>query len=448
MKFLARFGILLALLVNAPAAERERPLFRDYMGINGHFTFKPELYLPTARLVRNYHNLNWDAQAPGDELTFPTAKNGVRWVSQVYRPWHEAGYEIDVCIQFAGFGGDDGNQALAEASPAWLESYGSAVAGTLGSCGEKLVSSMEIGNEPGTDIDPDVYAKVFTHMAKGIRRSDPEMKILTATAHARDADKYSLDLRKSFASPELRQLYDVINVHTYAMLPKKEGRSPWARSFPEDPEIDYLKVVDEAIDWRDHHAPGKEVWVTEFGYDAPTPEALERRTGWFEKLDWRGVSEEEQARYLVRSYLVFAMRDVARAYLYFYNDDDGASVHGASGLTRKFVPKPAYFAVRHLHRTLGDYRLTRVVRQETDGLHLLEFSAGDNPRRKIWVAWLATGGDETRNVQLEGLPGRISKIEIMPCAEGEPPTPSLSREDRESGRIAVSGTPAYLHFDL
>src|SRR5690606_39196619 len=99
-----------------------------------------------------------------------------------------------------------------------------------------------------------------------------------------------------------------------------------------------------------------EVWVTEFGWDSPTEEALAKREGWFLKLNFQGSTEAEQARYLVRSFFVFAQRDVERAYLYFFNDSDGASVHGASGLTRNFEPKPAYYAVRHLYKTLGEYR--------------------------------------------------------------------------------------------
>jgi hypothetical protein len=36
-----------------------KPLFKDFVGINGHFTFKPELYRQASRLARNYHELNW-----------------------------------------------------------------------------------------------------------------------------------------------------------------------------------------------------------------------------------------------------------------------------------------------------------------------------------------------------------------------------------------------------
>lgn len=55
--------ILLPLLLN-PAAwsqGKPKPLFRDFMGLNGHTVlFRPELYKPICRLVRDYHSLEWD----------------------------------------------------------------------------------------------------------------------------------------------------------------------------------------------------------------------------------------------------------------------------------------------------------------------------------------------------------------------------------------------------
>jgi hypothetical protein len=41
------------------AAEPPRPLMRDFIGINGHTVqFKPALYQPVCRLVRDYHPVN------------------------------------------------------------------------------------------------------------------------------------------------------------------------------------------------------------------------------------------------------------------------------------------------------------------------------------------------------------------------------------------------------
>lgn len=67
---------------------------------------------------------------------------------------------------------------------------------------------------------------------------------------------------------------------------------------------------------------------------------MTKREGWAEKLNWSGVTDTQQAQYPVRSLLCFAERDIKRAYLYYFNDDDKASVHASSGLTRNFELKP------------------------------------------------------------------------------------------------------------
>ena len=141
--------LLLALLVMAlPAwaadAAHEAPLMRDFMGINGHFGFKPELYRPTCGLVRNYHPTIWDL---GDDTSlapdFPLARNKVNW-ADVYGSWKKEGYRIDACLQYESI-----------KAPAWknleadTHAYGEAFAKYFGPSTNDLVESAEIGNEPG-----------------------------------------------------------------------------------------------------------------------------------------------------------------------------------------------------------------------------------------------------------------------------------------------------------
>jgi len=40
-------------------------LFKDFMGLNGHFGFKPEVYRQVGHLVRNYHNLQLGCESTG-----------------------------------------------------------------------------------------------------------------------------------------------------------------------------------------------------------------------------------------------------------------------------------------------------------------------------------------------------------------------------------------------
>ena len=187
------FAVSFAPLSWPQSISRPKPAMKDFVGLNGHFAFKPELYKPVCRLVRNYHNMPWDVKKPGDPIRIPKCVNKVNWETQVYGPWVKAGYEVDLCAQFSSFGeGNKNYLKLWEGQENWIHDYGHDLAKFFGPSGsKKLVTSIEIGNEPGNDFDDTLYQKLFVNMARGIRTGDPKMKIVTATAHAHTSDKYS-----------------------------------------------------------------------------------------------------------------------------------------------------------------------------------------------------------------------------------------------------------------
>ena len=427
----------------------QKPLMKDFVGINGHYQFKPALYSQTCRLARNYHNMNWDVKQPGDPITFPVCVNKVNWINNVYGSWVKEGFEVDLCAQFGTFGESNKDYTrLWRGQEKWLYTYGFEMARCFGPSGKnKLVTSIEIGNEPGNDFDDALYQKLFIQMARGIRKADPKMKIVTATAQAGPANKYSKSLEETFSSPEIKALYDVINLHVYAVKPKKEGQSPWDRSYPEDPSLDYLKNVDSAIAFRNKRAPGKEIWITEFGYDSCTPEAMSRRDGWAKKLNWTGVSDIQQAQYILRSLFCFAERDINRAYIYFFNDDDKASVHAASGLTRKFQPKPSFWAVKHFYETLGEYRLSRTVLKQKDKLYVYEFRHAKDSHLTIWVVWSPTGSGREHVETLHNLPGRLVNAERMAHSKDGALKVNCQLLDPQSISVPVTEDPIYLMFN-
>jgi len=433
-----------------------RPLFREFMGLNGHFTFKPGLYRQVGRLVRNYHNLNWDVERPGGTITLPVCVNRVNWKNDVYGRWQAAGYETDICLQFSGFQADTaGYRGVWAGQDQWCYQYGRAVAAYFGPSGsERLCTSVEIGNEPGVKFDPALFKSIFQQMARGIRAGDARVKILTPAVQARAGDDYLQDVRELYGDSEILPLYDVINLHTYAAVERQNpSESPWVRSYPEDPSIAYLKVVDEAIAWRNTHAPGKEVWVTEFGYDACTPGAMQHRKDWSLKLDWQGNTDLQQAQYLVRSLFAFAARDVRRAYIYFYNDDDSPSVHGASGLTRHFVPKPSYWACKQLYELLGDYRFVRAVKQLPGDLFVYEFRPDAGSSRAIWAVWSPTGArtnakephqPREMRVTLADLPSVPTRVVAMETSDVPAPEPRWEKAAPRAITLTVGESPIYI----
>ena len=430
---LAAFTVpLLAAAVSADAREA-RPLLRDFIGLNGHTVqFKPDLYQPVGRLVRDYHPVEWDLGARPAELPrFPFAKNGVDW-SQVYGSWRDRGWTVDVSLMFETVKRTNWADIEADA-----RAYGQAFAREFGPSGRRrLVDSVEIGNEPGKWSDAD-YTRMFQAMAAGIRAGDPKLKIATCNVTTGKSGDYEKTVDCVAEHPEL---FDVLNVHSYAQL---QGWPTWRRSFPEDPNLPhYLQDVEALCRWRDAHAPGKPVWITEFGYDSSTK--TPEKSGDF--ANWVGVTDRQQAQWLVRSLLVFSALPVERAYLYFFNDEDQPRLHASSGITRHFQPKPSFYALDHLQRVLGGFRFERVVTNDAGRLRVQEYR--DEAGKIAWAVWSPTGKERHFTATLERTPGKLVAVERMPlAAEGHPVQAPAAQKADGGVEVEVDESPLYLIFE-
>jgi len=411
------------------AVKKPKNLFRDFMGLNVHSVgFKPELYKPVCRLVRDYHPMVWDLDNDTSNPTqFPMTRNKINWVDE-YGVWKKTGYEIDVSLQFEQTAPDKWKDMAKDAF-----AYGRSFAQYFGPSGaHPLVGSAEIGNEPANYSDAE-YRTVFENMARGIRQGDPHLPIATCNVVAGKPDKYTKNIT---VLDGLQSLYDILNIHTYAFA---EAYPTWRRSYPEDPKIPYLSPVTDTISWRNAHAPGKQIWITEFGWDASTKPNLP--TGDFSKFV--GVTDTQQAQYLVRSFLVFSALDVDRAYIYYYDDEDAPTLHAASGLTRHFTPKPSFYAVSHLYDTLGSYRFVRAVKQEVGSLYAYEYQNGINSKDKIWAVWSPTGSNRKAEVVLPALGGKILRAEQMPLQSGKAKPIAFHTEGGKT-TLKVGESPVYL----
>jgi hypothetical protein len=432
---LARFALLLPLVccryVCGAEKERLRPLMRDFVGLNVHtLQFRPDLYAPVTRVLRNYHPVKWDL---GDDTSslphFPKAANGVDWL-RLYSAWKRAGYRTHVSLQFDDIARGEWRDVARDA-----RAYGQALAKFCGpSAGNGLVEAVEIGNEPGK-YDDATYRRLFEAMARGVRAGDPALKIATCAANLGPSSRYSKSVD---CLAGLDALWDILNVHCYAEI---EPWPTWRRGAPEDPAAHFVENVGRVLRWRDEHAPGKEVWVTEFGYDASTRPAP--ATGDFAR--WQGSTEEQQAMWSVRSFLVLARLGVDRAHLFFFNDSDEPRVHGSSGITRNFEPKPVFHALAWLQRSLGEYRFLRVEREDSGECHAYEFIHGTDARRRIWAVWRPVG--EPRTVRLFTDPLRMVRAERMPLVAGEPEAPRAKQEIEGYVAVEAGERPVFIWLE-
>jgi hypothetical protein len=401
---------------------RVRPLMRDFIGINVHTVqFKAELFAPVTRVLRNYHPVKWDLGTDtSSPPPFPMALNRVDW-RQLYGSWKRAGYRTHATLQF-----DDIAPAAWKDLERDARAYGLAFARTFGpSARDAMLEAVELGNEPGK-YDDATYRRLFEAMAGGVREGDPAMRIATCAANLGPSGRYSKSVD---CLAGLDALWDIVNIHCYA---EAEPWPTWRRSYPEDPATKFIENVRHVLKWRDGHAAGKEVWVTEFGYDAGTKPAP--LSGDFAR--WQGSTEEQQAMWSVRSFLLLAGLRVDRAHLFFFNDRDEPHVHGSSGITRNFVPKPAFHALAWLQRSLGDYRFSRAEREDAGECYAYEFVHGTDPRKHVWAVWKSSG--EPRTVRLFNDPLRVVRAERMPLVAGAAEGVAVRQEIE--GYLAVEAT--------
>lgn len=414
-------------------AAEPRPLMRDFVGLNGHTVqFKPDLYQPICRLVRDYHPVAWDlGKNTAEAAPFPFAKNRVDW-SKVYGSWRENGWDINTSLMFESIRRTNWINFERDA-----RAYGRAFAREFGPSGpRRLVKAVEIGNEPGDWSDAD-YTRLFRAMAEGLREGDPKLRIATCNLTTGPSGKYEKTVG---CITDLPQLYDVLNIHSYAQL---ENWPTWRRSFPEDPRLPkYLRDVEDLIRWRDAHAAGKPIWLTEFGYDSTTQPPA--KTGDFAK--WVGVTDAQQAQWLVRSLLVFSTLPIDRAYIYFFDDQDKPALHASSGITRRFQPKPSFHALAHLQRTLGDYRFQRMVTNAPGTLRVQEYRRGQDEKRMAWVAWSPTGENRGASVHLPSPPSRLTHAQRMPLDATTATMTAVTSRPDGSLEVPVNESPLYLFF--
>ena len=418
----------------------KKPLMKDFMGINFHtFQVDAAKYSTVAGLARDYHPYAWDTQGDTSAIPpFPMSRekilNGkeINW-KDLYSEWKKAGFKIDVSLTV----GWTKQKNKFKDIPKDVEMYGEKFARFFGPSGEnKLVESFEIGNEPVPWTNAE-YTELFKYMSKGLRKGDPKLKIVTCTASALTPDRYEKPMS---CFKGLEDYFDVISLHSYSMI---KGWPTWERVYPEHPEIRYLKTIDAMVEFRnkDPKLHNKEIWITEFGYDACSEEALKRpRKKPFKK--WISSTELQQAQWLIRSFLIFASKDLNRAYMYWFDDKDNPSFHASSGITRNGKPKKAFYAMQYLYQKLGDYRFSKVITEKPDNLYVYEFIKND-PKKIVWVAWSPTQ-DKVGNMQvLTNLPGVPVKVEEMPVITGKAPGVNLTKVDNGI-KVKVTESPIFI----
>jgi hypothetical protein len=387
-----------------PPAEIGHTKIRELLGVNGYWSWGtdqysdllapdggPYRYRPLASHARNYHDMTWDIDAPGDAIDFSKmaagkgtpAKEWLNW-DREYKAWNAAGLNVQASLQFYRFAPElwkNPRQDGYNYAKAFTRHFGP-------KNGNGYVCSVEAGNEPWA-YPAKVYREILLGMAEGVQAGDPGVEVFPCALQAADPSAEWQGIFKNYMgariTPQAATLLDGINIHAYSYVTNRKGRRQAVQ--PEHPQSSFWEILN-AVRWRDRNMPGKKIYLSEWGWDCGG--------GGEDCTHDECVSEHAAAVYAVRAALIAARLGLHRAtWFYYANDKSGSSLYTRSGLTGSgnagFRKKQVFNALESLVRRVGDRKFHSVVREdETAWMYLL---CDENGEISHLAAWLPGDGD-------------------------------------------------------
>lgn len=217
---------------------------------------------------------------------------------------------------------------------------------------------------------------------------------------------------------------DVVGLHL-------ELRDPSTHTAASPESADTAALLRSVAQWRDREAPGRELWITRFGYDTHPESALRPAVV-------PGVSADiVHAQWTVRAALLLLAGGTDRVVLGTWADEDSnpdpGTTSGLRGPAASHDPKPALQHLETLRKTLGEFVLEGMIEALPDSVWALRLSHPDG--RNAVVAWLGTQD------------GRFRKDVSLPVAVGREVTVTplddvSQRRTMNAGlRLDLSETP-------
>ncbi len=244
----------------------------------------------------------------------------------------------------------------------------------------------------------------------GIKNADPNGKMAMMGLAYPNVDyiramKVWSDYYRSGSFPA-----DAINIHSYNFGPSNAGISPEAAG---------MKTQLEAFaDYRNRYLPGKEFWLSEFGYDVNQSSPIHAPSiGTFSV-------NEVQAQWIVRSYLAAAAAGVDKAQMYMFRDVDvnSATQFDSSGLVSSKatgeVPRTSYYYVYTLKNTLAGMRYVGEQGSGNANVKIYKFKSATGSNG-AYVVWAPTSNQTTVSGYQLSLTGSPTTASLVTMADGD-----------------------------
>lgn len=274
----------------------------------------------------------------------------------------------------------------------------------------------------------------------GAKNADPKMKFVMGGLADMSLDyikamKLWSDTYRSGSFPA-----DVINVHHYSNISGGQEANLKEAISPEDDSLKYK--LKKLVNYRNRYLPGKEIWLSEFGYDTnPNSPQGVKAIG-----DNSGLIV--QAQWLVRSFLEIAAAGIDRAHIYFFADLNSKNPNkfNSAGVVNekwfKFQPKPSWYFLYTLKAILSDYKFDSELDSGVETINIYKF---ENPETAtcIYAVWCATSsGKEVQNHTFT-VDGKEASLMQLSSSVTTPETSVLPINDSKVS-VNLSETPVFI----
>ena len=486
------------------------PRVSDFLGING-FIDDPTDKLAAVGNVREYHDWSWNdgngATAypgyPNNQLSF-SLFGGFWDFDAYYAALAKAGAMVFPCVEgsvdYLGnamppvpAGADLKAPASYVAHASFMYQlaarYGTQAVPTANlklasdqtvKTGTGLLAYYENGNEPDANwvhsdgsylFSPEATAAMCSAdydgdqkrlgATFGVKNADPQAKMVLAglagagpsTDWLTNVTNY-LDGMRTWAAAHRGGSFpaDVINVHDYCF-----GPDPFGTTNPRPglaPEACGLRAaVAGVVAYRDQHLPGKEIWLTEFGYDTDPGSRL--RAPAIGGADAQTV----QGQWLVRSFLVLMDAGIDRAFLFVSRDNCTGTATQCPGNTTQFStsgvltqkgdeqPKTAWYFLATLRARLGSMRYTGTAASGRADVSIARFfDAAAN--KGAYVVWKTTSDGSSASGFALPVAASVSSATLVALTAGST-TGTAAAASIAAGHVmlTVTETPALVLVD-
>ncbi|MBE6674326.1 MAG: hypothetical protein E7596_04375 [Ruminococcaceae bacterium] len=288
----------------------------------------------------------------------------------------------------------------------------------------------------------------------GVKNADPTMGVAMAGISAADCNYINaMSYWMKANRKDGKVAYDAFNVHHYMTKQIQiNGNNFTVGASPEEGKL--KETMAKFVELRNKYYSGKEVWITEFGWD--TNQAYATATSAHAYGNYTG--RQVQAMWLTRSYLLLSSCGVDKATMYMCEDagveSESVGKYGTCGVIAYEydengktveVKKDSYYYMYTLKNTLGDFKFKREVAAYDENVLIYEYESNDG--RTAYAVWCKTSdGTTSENYLLKVDAEKATLVEAV-YGDIDGVKSELTSDSIGYVSINVSENPVYVIVD-